>query len=198
MYNFRLLMPIFSDIIKLRKLRSEPMNIYKDCPTVSKDNLTFRLLEQSDSESLFECYHDKNAVELMNDDNCDFGFFSESLDKMAETVWYWIDFYKKQFFVRFALVDNNTNKAVGTVEGFNAEIGVLRIDIKPEYEREDCISEILSFAEENFYEYFGNEYLVTKAIPKAEQRISALQSHGWEFVGDYKGYPNYYRKKISK
>lgn len=54
----------------------------------------------------------------MNDDNCNFGFYADSQEKMSEIIGYWLDFYKKQCFIRFSIVDNATGKAVGTVEGF--------------------------------------------------------------------------------
>lgn len=71
----------------------------------------------------------------MNDDNCDFSFYVDSEEKMQETIGYWISFYQKKYFVRFSIVDNATEEAVGTIEGFSGETVVLRVDICSEYEK---------------------------------------------------------------
>ena len=111
------------------------MNAYLECPTIKTKSFTIRLIRKADSESLFQCYNDERAVCLMNDDNCDFGFYVESREKMLETIGYWLDFYEKQYFIRFSIVDNATDKAVGTIEGFVGETGVLRVDISSDFEK---------------------------------------------------------------
>lgn len=172
------------------------MNPYIECPTISTENFTIRLIRESDSESLFKCYNDKRAVEFMNDDNCDFGFYVDSKEKMQETIGYWIDFYQKQYFIRFSIVDNATGEAVGTIEGFNGETGVLRVDICSAYEKVYYLSELFNFARDNFYGFFGNEYIVTKAISKALERREALENNRWEYIDTIRDYHNYYRIKL--
>ena len=172
------------------------MNAYIECPSISTENFTIRLIRESDSDSLFKCYNDKTAVEFMNDDNCDFGFYVDSKEKMQETIGYWIDFYKKQYFIRFSIVDNATGEAVGTIEGFGGETGVLRVDICSSYEKVDYLSELFNFARDNFYTIFGNEYIVIKAISKALERREALTINGWEYIDLYRDYHDYYRIKL--
>lgn len=173
------------------------MNPYIECPQIETKSFVIRLILESDYESLFKCYNDKKAVELMNDDNCDFGFYVDSKDKMQETIHYWRDFYKKQYFIRFSVVDKVTRETIGTLEGFSDKIGVLRVDINSEYEKVYYLTELFNFAKENFNEMFGNEYLVTKAIAKAEDRRKALENSKWEFIDTFKGYHDYYRVKLS-
>ncbi|WP_310603219.1 hypothetical protein [Anaerosporobacter sp.] len=55
------------------------------------------------------------------------------------------------------------------------------------------MSEIFEFAKDNFYEFFGNEDIVTKAVSAATERRKALNSSGWEFIDKYRGYQDYYR-----
>lgn len=172
------------------------MNPYLECPIITTKSFTMRLVKMSDSNSLFECYNDKSAVQFMNDDNCDFGFYVESLEKMLQTITYWLDFYEKQCFIRFAIVDKVTGKAVGTVEGFGGETGVLRVDIAGAYEKASCLSEIFHFAKENFHEIFGNEYIVTKAVPGAAERRQALICNEWEYMDTFREYKDYYRIKV--
>ena len=171
------------------------MNPYAECPSFATKSFTIRLVREDDSESLFTCYHDTSAVEFMNDDNCDFGFYTDSQQTMSETIGYWLDFYKKQCFIRFSIVDNATGEAVGTIEGFGGETGVLRVDIARAYEKTPYLSEILVFAEDNFNELFGNEYLVTKAVSKAGERRQALINHEWEYIDTFRGYQDYYQIK---
>ena len=88
-----------------------------------------------------------------------------------------------------------TGEAVGTIEGFGGETGVLRVDIARAYEKTPYLSEILKLAEDNFHELFGNEYLVTKAVSKAEKRRQALINHEWEYIDTFRGYQDYYQIK---
>lgn len=135
------------------------LNAYLECPTIKTKSFTIRLIRKADSESLFQCYNDERAVCLMNDDNCDFGFYVESREKMLETIGYWLDFYEKQYFIRFSIVDNATDKAMGTIEGFVGETGVLRVDISSDFEKASCLSEIFEFAKDNFYEFLAMRLL---------------------------------------
>lgn len=168
-------------------------NPYINCPKFETNSFLIRLVSEKDSEGLFHCYHDKTAVQFMNDDNCDFGFYVDSQDKMLETIKYWVEFYKQQAFIRFSVIDKMTGEAVGTIEGFAGETGVLRVDLRKEFEKENYLSEIFIFAHTNFFDLFGNKNLVTKAIEEAVQRRAALMSCGWEFIDSYKTFKGYYR-----
>jgi RimJ/RimL family protein N-acetyltransferase len=174
------------------------VNPYEECPSFTTRSFTIRLIREEDSESLFKCYNDQTAVELMNDDNCDFGFYVDSREMMAETIAYWLDFYNKHYFIRFSIVDNATGEAVGTIEGFGGETGVLRVDIARSYEKAAYLSEIFIFAKDNFHALFGNEHLVTKAISKATERRQTLKMNGWEFVDMFKTYQDYYQTKTNQ
>ena len=60
------------------------MNAYLECPTIKTKSFTIRLIRKADSESLFQCYNDERAVCLMNDDNCDFGFYVKSRETILD------------------------------------------------------------------------------------------------------------------
>lgn len=62
---------------------------------------------------------------------------------------------------------------------------MLRVDIGSAYEKAAYLSELFVFAKDNFREIFGNEYLVTKAIPKAAERCKALESNEWEYIRSF-------------
>ncbi len=169
------------------------MDVYAACPTNCTEHFTLRLVRESDAPDLFACYHDKAAVDRMNDDNCDFGFYADTPEQMADMIAYWLRHYAWRSFIRFAIVDRVTNAAVGTVEGFGGEVGVLRLDIASEYEQTDLLSELLNFAQQCFGAYFDNRELVTKAIPAIGERRAALAACGWTYIGEYRGYSDYYR-----
>lgn len=183
---------------KLEYVNINDIDPYLNCPTFETDSFVLRLVEERDSDPLFECYNDKSAVALMNEDNCDFGFYVKTKRQMSETVAYWLDFYAKRGFVRFSVVDNAENKAIGTVEGFAGDTGVLRIDLCAAYEKSSYIGEILELAKKHFRALFGNHILVTKAIPQAAERRRALADGGWEYIGRYRGYGDYYETKLDK
>ncbi len=169
------------------------MDIYEICPTTELERFTIRLIREEDAPGLFTCYHDSAAIARMNDDNCDFGFYVDTPENMANTLRYWLDFYRRKCFVRFALVDKQTGKAVGTIEGFGGDVGVLRLDLASTYETAACLCELFRFAQENFKAWFGNSTLVTKAIPSAAERRKALETCGWNYIGQFRSYSDYYQ-----
>lgn len=173
------------------------INPYSNCPTFTTESFQIRPLAKEDASGLFRCYNNPNAVRFMNDDNCDFGFFVETEEKMKETVGYWLDFYKKQYFTRFTIVSGATGDAIGTIEGFGGETGVLRVDICEEYEKESYLSEIFKFAKQYFHEMFQNDVLVTKAIEEATERRKALTNCGWTYIGEFRVYPGYYKIELT-
>ncbi|MDD2209157.1 MAG: hypothetical protein WCS49_01210 [Bacilli bacterium] len=170
-------------------------NPYIECPVFKTKNFTLRLVKEEDYVDLYACYHDYQAVENMNDDNCDFGFYVDSIEKMKETVSYWIKFYHDGYFIRFSVLNQN-NKAIGTIEGFNGDTGVLRIDLASAYEKADILSELFSICQETFKELFGNKILVTKAKRNDIERTKALAKLHWKNIGKYKGYDDYYQIEL--
>lgn len=165
---------------------------YEKCPEYTADMFTLRLITPADSPALFRCYHDRQATDLMNADNCDFGFYMDTPETMARSVGCWLEAYRNRDFIRFAIVDNETESAVGTMEGFGGDTGVLRVDIASACETEACLTPLIRFARTRFRELFGNNRLVTKAIPQAACRRRALEAEGWAFIDTFRTYRDYY------
>ncbi|EFA23641.1 GNAT family N-acetyltransferase [Bifidobacterium gallicum] len=174
------------------------MNIYQTVPVRATTDVTLRLVSPDDAEYLTTVYSDPQAVALMNDDNCDFGFYMPSRQQMETTIAYWLDHYRQRNFVRFTVVSNVTAHAVGTIEGFGGDTGVLRIDLAPAWEQPDIIGQLLDYAVSTFRSYFGNVRLVTKARPGASARRLALRDHGWTSIGAYRGYADYYAISLER
>lgn len=59
---------------------------------------------------------------------------------------FWLDEYKKKYYVRFALISKIENHAIRTVEIFGGDFGVLRIDLAKKYDTEEGFDEIARLA----------------------------------------------------
>ena len=110
----------------------------------------------------------------------------------------WLDAYKNRHFIRYSIIDRQNNKAVGTIEifggergGARTEYGILRIDVRSGYENEQSLDELLKVADLFFYDVNTDKF-VTKAIPEAAQRISALTRNG--YVPYQTKYEHYFMK----
>lgn len=151
---------------------------YELCPEYETKSFLLRLVSQDDAGDLLVCYSDTDARRLFNSDNCTSDFFFSNLDEMRECIDLWLSDYGKGKYVRFAIVDKTSNKAVGTVEIFGGKRGVLRIDISSGYEDPEQLSELVSIADSFFYD-FKCEAMLTKAVPEAAGRIQVLTQNGF-------------------
>lgn len=96
-------------------------------------------------------------------------------------------------YVRFAIIDKETRKAVGTIEIFAkkdiykdyGKVGALRLDLKSNYETNDSISEIIQIVSEYFGDLFEINSVITKAISYATTRIEALMNNGFKVLKGY-------------
>lgn len=163
-------------------------NVYKNCPQFENEKYHLRLVSEDDCKDLLKVYSDEKAVMFSNNDNCggdDFHYTTESRMKEAKKYWLWE--YERQGFVRWSIVDKNTNEAIGTIELFHRDsddyftnCGLLRLDLRSDYETAKEIKKILSLILKPTFELFDCDKIATKAIPKANERIKALLS--MEFV----------------
>lgn len=167
------------------------MNVYENCPVVESERFLLRLVTEQDCEDLLKVYSDVAAVPLFNSDNCNGDdFHYTSLERMRQAIQFWIWSYDNGWFVRWSIVDKASDCAVGTVELCfqNTEDpenirGVLRIDLRSDYEMEDVVADVLSLMVPPCLEWFGCRSLITKAKPVAAERIKALTRQGftaWE------------------
>ena len=159
------------------------MNIYKTCPEVENESFRLRLANEQDCEDLLKVYSDLRAVPLFNGDNCNGDdFHYATLERMQKAMSFWIWSYENGWFVRLSIVDKRTDCAVGTIEfccRASEDTGVLRLDLRSDYEKESEISSILSLVVEPAYEWIGCSRMITKARPIAVERIKALSAFGF-------------------
>lgn len=181
------------------------LDIYKKCPYFENDNYLLRLVNTCDAIDLLEVYSDQKSLPLFNSDNChgdDFHY--TSVNRMLEAIEYWILEYKNKGFVRFSIIDRHNHKAIGTIELFHrvandyyGGCGILRLDLKSNYEQKEIIEEILSLIIKSSYSLFNCAMIATKAKPYAKQRRCALEALGFHLskeilVGHSASYDSYY------
>jgi RimJ/RimL family protein N-acetyltransferase len=168
------------DIIYL--LKNGKPNPYAACPIYESEHFRLRLVSPEDAADLLSCYSNPEAQAIFNADRCTSDFRYSSVDEMKRCIDDWLNAYKARAYVRFSIIEKKSDKAVGTVEIFGSDEksghSVLRIDIHPQYENQENLGELLCIADD-FFEDFGCWRIVTKAIPEAAERISALKNHGY-------------------
>ncbi len=162
-------------------------DVYKECPRFENDEYLLRYVSLDDSSDLLKVYSDKKAVALFNSDNCGGDIFNYTTEeKMKEVIGYWHWEYEREGFVRWSVIDKVKNDVIGTIELFkrNADdyftnCGLLRLDLRSDYERTDIITSILSLIIDAVYELFGCDKIATKAVKKTSERIEALKELGF-------------------
>lgn len=163
------------------------MNIYQECPVLQNDRYMLRLISDGDVNDLLKIYSDAKAVPFFNSDNChgdDFHY--TTLERMQQALDFWKQAYENGWFVRLAIVDKSSNAVIGTIEEFHRDekdyftnCGLLRLDLRSDYEQADAIKSIISLIAAPSFDLFGCDIVATKAIPAATERAKALTALGF-------------------
>ena len=163
------------------------MNIYESCPTLENEKFIIRLFQDSDCDDLLKVYSDKNALPFFNSDNCDGdNFYYSSKEKMTEAIDFWRMSYENGWFARLSIIDKTICIVIGTVElcvrvsedAFH-NMGILRVDIRSDYEQEDVLYDIFELVTARIEELLGCKGVLTKAPLYAVERIKAIQKAGF-------------------
>ncbi|MBD5556556.1 MAG: GNAT family N-acetyltransferase [Roseburia sp.] len=163
------------------------MNIYENCPTLESEKFLLRLAVNEDCDDLLRVYSDKNALPFFNSDNCDGdNFYYATKERMAEALDFWNLSYENGWFVRLAIVDKSVSNVIGTIElclrvsedEFD-NMGVLRVDVRSDYEKEDMLFDIVALITPHISEMLGCNGIITKAPIYAVERIKAIQRAGF-------------------
>lgn len=163
-------------------------NVYETCPVLENEQFLLRLVEENDVKDLVKVYSDKNALPFFNSDNCaGDNFYYPTEERMLEAIKYWLMEYSNKGFVRFTIVDKTKQEAVGTIELFHRisedyynNYGILRLDLRSDYEKHEVIENILSVIIAPAYEMFDCTMIATKAPIYAVERMEALENRGFE------------------
>lgn len=163
------------------------MDVYKACPRFENEHFSLRYVQIEDCSDLLKVYSDDKAVPLFNSDNCggdDFHYTTE--ERMLEAIKYWFFEYERKGFIRWSIIDKSTIQAIGTIELFHrkskdyfTKCGLLRLDLRSDYEAADKITNILSPILQPTFKLFHCNKIATKAIPEAKERINALKALGF-------------------
>lgn len=168
------------------------MNIYETCPTLESEKFIIRLFRDEDCDDLLKVYSDKNALPFFNSDNCDGdNFYYATKERMEEAIAFWHMSYENGWFVRLSVVDKMTADVIGTVElclrvsedAFN-HMGILRVDVRSDYEQEDALYDIFALVTPKLEEMLGCKGVLTKAPIYAVERIKAIQRAGFAKSGN--------------
>ena len=153
-------------------------NIYEQCPTYETESFILRMVKLEDAEDLLCCYSDRDNVKKFNADFCTSDFYYSTVEEMGNCIRFWLEEYKKQYYVRLAVIPKNNNRAIGTVEIFGGEAGVLRIDLSSGYNTEKSFAEIIKLTIEQFIDDFGiaSVKIKTSNIP---EKINCIENFGF-------------------
>lgn len=182
------------------------INPYEKCPIFESKNYLLRLVDPSDAPALFLVYSDKKSVPYFNSDNCFGDFYCKLLEYVENMINFWLMEYQEKRFVRWTIIDKNINQPIGTIELFNRKsddyfnnCGLLRLDLRSDYEHEKIIFEILSLITPQTFDLFECNMIATKIPSFAVERKAVAEQLGFKgskekLIGgeDKKEYTNYY------
>ncbi len=154
------------------------MNPYETCPEYETASFQLRLVSVSDAEDLLVCYSDPAVAKRVNADNCTSDFHYTTLEQMKDCIEFWLREYEEQRYVRFSVISKNTGRAVGTLEIFGGEDGVLRIDLADEYEKDYYIEELLKLTVSKLIFDFNAVNLKIK-VSNTPSRVNVLERLGF-------------------
>jgi len=162
-------------------------NVYQQCPQFTNGDYYLRLVTTTDCSDLLQVYSDQQAVARFNSDNCggdDFHYATQ--EQMQTAIDYWLSMYQQQGFVRWAIIDQQTATAVGTIELFHRDAadyfdncGVLRLDLRSNYEQATAIEQLVSPLVTAAFDLFNCDKLATKIISTATERARAFTNLGF-------------------
>lgn len=184
-------------------------SVYVSCPKFENERFNLRFISINDCDDLLNVYSDKKAVPLFNSDNCNGDtFYYNTRERMEEALNYWKFEYERKGFVRWSIIDKRENTAIGTIELFHRDskdyfndCGILRLDLRSDYETKANIIDILKLILDKTYSLFECNMIATKAPAFANERINALKELGFsltenKLIGhDGREYSSYYFKK---
>lgn len=162
------------------------MNPYEKCPVFENQNYLLRLINMDDAPDLLLVYSDEHAVPYFNSDNCIGDFHFISLEQVQQAIAFWQLEYQRKGFVRWTIIDKKLCHAIGTIELFNRQsddyfnnCGILRLDLRSDYERTENIFEILSLIVRPAFQLFECQIMATKVPPFASERKAAVEKLGF-------------------
>lgn len=161
------------------------MNPFEECPFYRTEHFLMRKLRKEDTERLFACYSDPEAAKFFNGDCCGDDFYYTDMEKFRECVEYWLSRYEAEDFVRWSIQDKKWQILIGTIEvcpsmkyaADGKEMGILRIDLKSEYEKQDVLEELLDELLKHIREDFHVSSVLMKFPKNADERQKLIKRY---------------------
>lgn len=166
--------------------------VYEEVPVFENDDYLLRFVTVDDAKDLLKVYGDKNALPFYNSDNCHGdNFYYSTIERMNEAIQFWLYSYKEKYFVRWSIVEKKTNTAIGTIELFHRigddsfnHTGVLRLDLRSEFETAEVIQSIAGLIVPPAYDLFDTDKIMTKIPLYAVERQAAFEKLGFKKTTD--------------
>lgn len=162
------------------------MDIYETCPRFSSSRFLLRQTCMDDWADLLKVYSDPAAVPIFNSDNCTGDFYMTKPEDMKNCIAFWLQEYGQRYYIRWSIIDLDTNCAVGTIELFHRtaqdffnHVGLLRLDLRSDYETGEAIAEILSILLPQAFDLFTCGSIATKIPACAQVRRDTLSTLGF-------------------
>lgn len=172
-------------------LRYGQVDPYTNCPVYANEHFLLRLVSMDDAQALLPCYRQPTKSVTANSFNCTYGYGSQTIEEMRDFINLWLEAYRDRGFVRWSVLDNRTNAAIGTIELFNRQgedyfdnCGILRLDLSKKYECATKISEILSLLLTDAFVLFNCTMIATIISPIAKERLMALSELGFHPIDE--------------
>ena len=161
------------------------MDVFTVCPEYETEHFKIRKLEAGDVEGLFPCYSDPEAARYFNGDCCGDDFYYTDKDKFRKCVEYWLSRYEARDFVRWSVLDKETGLLIGTLEVCPSlkyavdgrKMGILRIDLKSEYERWPVLKELMDVLICHIYEDLEVASIIMKIQKDAGERQKLIKEY---------------------
>ena len=161
------------------------MDVFTVCPEYETEHFKIRKLEAGDVEGLFSCYSDPEAARYFNGDCCGDDFYYTDKDKFRKCVEYWLSRYEARDFVRWSVLDKETGLLIGTLEVCPSlkyavegrKMGILRIDLKSEYERWPVLKELMDVLICHIYEDLEVASIIMKIQKDAGERQKLIKEY---------------------
>lgn len=167
------------------------MDVYEHCPQFFSERFLLRQVCMEDRDDLLTVYSDRAAVPVFNSDNCTGDFYITDPKDMENCIGFWLREYALRYYVRWSVIDRSSGHAVGTIELFHRtaedfydHVGLLRLDLRSDYETEDAITDILTTLLPQAWELFACDTIATKIPGCAQIRAAALRKLGFQPSGE--------------
>lgn len=162
-------------------------DVYINCPIFENSTFYLRLISQDDCADLLKVYSNNHSQLLFNSDNCHGdNFHYTTHEMMKKAIDFWIYSYNYRWFVRWSIIDKLSKEVIGTIELFHRDssdtfndCGLLRLDLRYDYENISSILSILNLITHPTYEFFNCNMIATKGFVNSPERNDALIKLGF-------------------